>query len=57
MTAEEASRSALPVHPTAPGETLLAGLRALPRSAWVLFAGMFLNKFGADAPSVRTFQH
>ena len=28
-------------------EGLLASLRALPRPAWVLFAGMFLNKFGA----------
>ncbi|MGA2246079.1 MAG: MFS transporter [Verrucomicrobiota bacterium] len=27
--------------------TLLAGLRALPRPAWVLFFGTFLNKFGA----------
>ena len=37
----------LPANSAAQGETLLAGLRALPRSAWVLFAGMFLNKFGA----------
>jgi MFS family permease len=28
-------------------ETLLASLRALPRAAWILFAGTFLNKFGA----------
>jgi MFS family permease len=27
--------------------TLLSSLRALPRPAWVLFFGMFLNKFGA----------
>src|SRR5206468_7261999 len=26
--------------------TLLASLRALPRPAWILFAGVFLNKFG-----------
>jgi MFS family permease len=27
--------------------TLLASLRALPAAAWILFFGMFLNKFGA----------
>jgi MFS family permease len=27
-------------------ETLLSGLRALPRAAWILFFGTFLNKFG-----------
>jgi MFS family permease len=27
-------------------ETLRAGLRALPRTAWILFFGTFLNKFG-----------
>src|SRR5581483_1461217 len=27
--------------------TLLASLRALPRPAWILFFGTFLNKFGA----------
>jgi MFS family permease len=27
-------------------ESLLASLRALPRAAWILFAGTFLNKFG-----------
>src|SRR5580704_8963087 len=27
--------------------TLLASLRALPRAAWILFFGTFLNKFGA----------
>lgn len=30
----------------APRETLFAALRALPRAAWVLFFGTFLNKFG-----------
>jgi MFS family permease len=29
-----------------PRQTLFAGLRALPRAAWVLFFGTFLNKFG-----------
>ena len=47
VNAEETPRPALPATPPAQPETLLAGLRALPRSAWVLFAGMFLNKFGA----------
>src|SRR5690348_1716339 len=27
-------------------ETLLASLRRLPRTAWILFFGTFLNKFG-----------
>src|SRR5437667_6648880 len=27
--------------------TLLASLRTLPRPAWILFFGTFLNKFGA----------
>jgi MFS family permease len=27
-------------------ESLLGSLRALPRAAWILFAGTFLNKFG-----------
>ncbi len=27
--------------------TLLSSLRALPRPVWILFFGMFLNKFGA----------
>src|SRR5207244_12993174 len=27
--------------------TLLASLRALPRPAWILFLGVFLNKFGS----------
>jgi hypothetical protein len=30
-----------PEHPS-----LLASLRALPPAAWILFSGMFLNKFG-----------
>jgi MFS family permease len=30
----------------APRETLAASLRALPRTAWILFFGTFLNKFG-----------
>jgi len=30
----------------APRETLLSSLRALPRAAWILFFGTFLNKFG-----------
>ena len=29
-----------------PHPTLLASLKALPRSAWILFFGTFLNKFG-----------
>lgn len=28
------------------GQGLLANLRALPRTAWVLFAGTFINRFG-----------
>jgi MFS family permease len=32
---------------TAPPPTLSASLRALPRAAWVLFFGTFLNKFGS----------
>src|SRR5688572_33004262 len=27
-------------------QTLLANLRALPRAAWVLFVGTFINRFG-----------
>src|SRR5688572_24981547 len=27
-------------------QTLFASLRALPRAAWVLFAGTFINRFG-----------
>ena len=27
--------------------TLLASLKALPRPAWILFLGVFLNKFGS----------
>lgn len=30
-----------------PHPTLLASLRALPRPAWILFSGTFVNKFGA----------
>ena len=30
-----------------PHPTLVAGLRALPRPAWILFSGTFVNKFGA----------
>ena len=30
-----------------PQPTLLASLRALPRPAWIIFIGTFLNKFGA----------
>ena len=33
--------------PMNPPPTLFASLRALPRPAWVLFFGTFLNKFGA----------
>ena len=33
--------------PTSPPTTLLASLRALPRPAWTLCFGTFLNKFGA----------
>lgn len=31
----------------APAESLLQSLRQLPRPVWILFAGTFLNKFGA----------
>src|SRR5690349_5804760 len=30
----------------APEESLLATLRSFPRPVWILFAGVFLNKFG-----------
>jgi MFS family permease len=33
-------------HVAAPPETLFASLVALPRPAWILFIGTFLNKFG-----------
>lgn len=33
-------------NPTAP-ESILTSLRQLPRPVWILFAGTFLNKFGA----------
>ena len=42
MNTQTASKEA-PIH----RETLLASLQALPRAAWILFAGTFLNKFGA----------
>ncbi len=32
---------------TTPHPSLLASLRALPRPAWILFLGVFLNKFGS----------
>lgn len=32
--------------PNEPKQTLFASLRALPRAAWVLFAGTFINRFG-----------
>lgn len=47
MKAEETLRSDLSLDQLARRETLLASLRALPRPAWVLFSGTFLNKFGA----------
>lgn len=48
MTPENSSvrLGALPVE-TAQPETLLTSLRALPRPAWILCFGTFLNKFGA----------
>ena len=34
-------------HPPAPpGESLVATLRSFPRPVWILFVGVFLNKFG-----------
>jgi len=47
MNASELARSALPVSDTPQRETLGSSLRALPRPAWILFLGTFLNKFGA----------
>lgn len=47
MNAEERLRPGLPLSESAEQETLLSSLRALPRPAWVLCFGMFLNKFGA----------
>ena len=35
-----------PMRPTASPETLFATLAALPRAAWTIFFGTFLNKFG-----------
>src|SRR4029077_8339394 len=39
----------MPMHPTSlvPGnESLWTTLRSFPRPVWILFAGVFLNKFG-----------
>lgn len=47
MNAEESLRPDVLPGETARRETLLAGLRALPQPAWILFFGTFLNKFGA----------
>lgn len=44
MNAEKTLDSSL--NNTTQGETLLSSLRALPRPAWFLFFGTFLNKFG-----------
>jgi MFS family permease len=35
------------MNPSQSQPTLLASLRSLPRPVWILFAGTFLNKFGA----------
>src|SRR5262245_19606696 len=32
--------------PTPTSDSLLATLRSFPRPVWILFAGVFLNKFG-----------
>ncbi|MFO1512401.1 MAG: hypothetical protein U1F83_05725 [Verrucomicrobiota bacterium] len=34
------------VNPGPSEPTLFASLRTLPRAAWVLFAGSFINRFG-----------
>jgi MFS family permease len=47
MNANELARSGTPVSETPQRETLGASLRALPRQAWILFLGTFVNKFGA----------
>jgi MFS family permease len=47
MNANELARSASPVRDAPQRETLGSSLRALPRPAWILFLGTFLNKFGA----------
>ena len=31
---------------TTPNTSLLSNLKRIPRPAWILFAGTFLNKFG-----------
>jgi MFS family permease len=35
-----------PTSPPVPRESILAAMRTFPRPVWVLFAGVFLNKFG-----------
>jgi MFS family permease len=47
MNANEPARSGSPVTETPPRESLGTSLRALPRAAWILFLGTFVNKFGA----------
>jgi MFS family permease len=47
MNANGLARSGSPVSGTLQRETLGSSLRALPRPAWILFLGTFLNKFGA----------
>lgn len=50
MSTEKDLNTASPPSPEAlslaPGETLWSNLKTLPRAAWVLFFGTFLNKFG-----------
>ena len=40
------THSSDPVSPHSETETLWGLLRSFPRPVWVLFAGVFLNKFG-----------
>lgn len=47
MDTEGTSHPVQPLEKSAGQETLLSNLRSLPRPAWVLFFGTFLNKFGA----------
>jgi MFS family permease len=47
MNANELAPSGSPVSETSQRESLGTSLRALPRAAWILFLGTFLNKFGA----------
>ena len=47
MNANELARSGPPVNDTPQRETLVSSLRSLPRPAWILFLGTFVNKFGA----------